>query len=77
MEKSASECDGGTSAPKKTVYMGRDSNADGQKASRRLVATMPSVLIMGVFKYKLYTVCGFARLGFSGQPGEAKAGLKY
>ena len=31
MEKPASEYDGGISAPKKTVYMGWDSNPDGQK----------------------------------------------
>ena len=37
MEKSASECDGSTSAPKKTVYMGRDSNPDGQKAQEGLL----------------------------------------
>ena len=48
MEKSASECDGSTSAPKKTVYMGRDSNPAGQKDSRRLFAAAPSVLIVRI-----------------------------
>ena len=77
MEKSASECDGGTSAPKKTVYMRRDSNPDGQKSSQRLVAAEPPVLIKEDNRYSLYTACGFARLAFSGLPGEGKAGLMY
>ena len=45
MEKSASECDGGTSAHKKTVSMGGDSNPDGQKSSGRLVAAEPPALV--------------------------------
>ena len=44
MEKCASECDGGTSAPKKTIYMDRDSNPNRQKSRRRLLAAAPSVL---------------------------------
>ena len=44
MEKSASECDGGTSAPKKTISMGRDSNPDRQKMQPRLLAAAPSDL---------------------------------
>ena len=46
LEKSASECDGtgGTSAPKKTTYIRRDSNPDRQKVQPKLFAAAPSVL---------------------------------
>ena len=72
MEKSASECDGGTSAPKKTVYMGRDSNPDGQKSSPRLVAAEPPALIKGILSTVYIQLVASPALPSPGCPEKAR-----
>ena len=72
MEKPASECDGGTSAPKKTVYILGTRTPTVKKSSLRRVAADLSVLLCSIMSAGYIQLIASPALPSPGSPEKAR-----